>query len=432
MPITVVADLQLGDCGKGKIVDLLAEKADIVFRWNGGGNAGHHVINDLGEFKLHHVPVGILRGKPSVLGNGMVIGPEKLDREIEGLQDKGISVTPKTLLISDRAHIVMPWHLLEDAAVESVSGRGGVGSTKRGIAYAYADKMKRRGYRFADFLDRPTELMLPGIRDRMDHELKRIRFLYGDQLDYEGGIYGSALSCVNAVYRLLGYVARTEEVLRKALKDGARLLGEGAQGFHLDIDFGRYPFVSSSSASVGGIYQGAGIPPSEIPRVIGVAKAYTTYVGTGPFPTEITEEPGPTICEKGKEFGTTTGRRRRVGWFDTEMVRAAALQNACREMIVVKLDILSGVAPLKVAANYYYRGQCQIGVPSTAEKHEACTPLYSELPGWEYPLEEAGSLEQIEKNAPEAVDYARALGYLSGVKTIAISIGPHRNKTFFF
>lgn len=431
MPITVVVDLQLGDCGKGKIVDYLAKDADVVFRWNGGGNAGHHVINELGEFKLHHIPVGILRGKTSVLGNGMVINPVSLCAEIDELSVKGFKVKNR-LFVSDRAHLVMPWHLLEDEAVEASSGRAGIGSTKRGIAYAYADKMRRKGFRLADYASGFGAKSLSDIRDRMAAELKRIRFLYGKKFNYEKGIEETSLIYWGAICRLMEFSRYTENFLRASLKNGARLLGEGAQGFHLDIDFGRYPFVSSSSACAGGIYQGAGIPPTEVPRVIGVAKAYTTYVGTGPLPTEFDKKMGEYICDRGKEYGTTTGRRRRVGWFDVPMAQMATEQNGCREMILMKLDVLSGISPLKIAHIYELRGKGFIRVPSDAESHQACAPVYMELDGWEYPLEQINDLAHIERTAPQAIEYAKTIGHLVGVKVIALSTGAHHDQTFFF
>lgn len=363
MPITVVVDLQKGDCGKGKIVDYLAPEHDAVFRWNGG------------------------------------------------------------------AHLVMPWHTLEDAAVERAAGS--IGSTKRGIAYAYSDKMRRRGFRLADFAGMGKARSLAAIQNRAAEERKHIRFLYGEKLDYDNGFDYATAECWSAVSHLLEFATRTEELLRRLLDGGARLLGEGAQGYHLDIDFGCYPYVSSSSASAGGIYQGAGIPPSEVPRVIGVAKTYTTYVGSGPFITEMEEGIGRAISDKGKEFGTTTGRRRRVGWFDAVMVREAVRQNACSEMILVKLDVLSGMGAPKFC--YIYRSdKGALGrVPAYSEDQKNCRPVYEETLGWDYPLDNAFSLEEIMDSAPEAVDYARTVANFSEVKLLAISTGPHRDQTFF-
>lgn len=431
MPITTIVGLQSGDEGKGKVVDLYSGRADFVVRGSGGDNAGHTVINEFGEFKLHLIPAGVLRGKPSILGNGMVINPKKLDEEIEELRLKGIVISPNILKISDRAHLVMPWHILEDEAVEASSG-GGIGSTKRGIAYAYADKMRRRGYRLADFAGIPVEKTMPRICARMSEELKKIHFLYGPEFNYQDGLYGSALFYTSAIYRLLPYATRTEELLRKALKDGANILYEGAQGYHLDIDFGRYPYVTSSSPCAGGIYQGTGLPPSEVPRVIGVAKVYETYVGNGPFPTEFEKDLGSFIGSRGKEFGTTTGRPRRVGWLDIPMLRTAVEANGCQEIILVKTDILSGISPLKIAIGYDLRGERCHYVPSSAEEHALCTPLYAEFPGWNYPLEQATSLEEIMANAPELLQYARVIESLVDAKVIALSTGAHHDQTFFF
>lgn len=430
MPITAIVGLQNGDEGKGKVVDLYSSRADFVVRGSGGGNAGHTIINDRGEFKLHHIPAGVLRGKPSILGNGMVIDPKELDAEIEDLRAKGLKIDPNILKISDRAHLVMPWHILEDEAVEASSG--GIGSTKRGIAYVYADKMRRRGYRLADFASIPIERMTPQICARMEDELNRIRFLYGPKFNYQDGLYGSVLLYVGAIYRLLPYVTRTEEVLRKALKDGANILYEGAQGYHLDIDFGRYPYVTSSSPCAGGLYQGTGIPPSEVPRVIGVAKVYETYVGAGPFPTEFDKDLGNLVCERGQEFGTTTGRRRRVGWLDISMLRMAVEVNACKEIILVKTDILSGISPLKISVGYDLRGERSNYVPSLAEEHALCTPIYRSVPGWDYPLGQAISLDEIKQNAPQLLQYVDVIQSLVDAKVIALSTGAHHDQTFFF
>ncbi len=432
MPITVVVGAQNGDEGKGKVSDIFAARADYNIRYYGGANAGHTTLNDLGEFKLHLSPCGILRGRPSILANGMVIEPNTLVEEIRYLQNRRIAVSPKLLMVSDRAHFVMPWHLLEDEAVETFSGRGGVGSTKRGIAYAYADKMRRRGFRPADFLAHSREQMATKVYDRMVQERERIHFMYGPQFYYTGGLAKAMDECIQAIYKLLPYVTRTEEVLRKALKDGAHLLFEGAQGYYLDIDFGRYPFVTSSSPCAGGIYQGAGIPPTEVPRVIGVAKVYETYVGSGPFPTEFDKDLGGFVRSRGKEFGTTTGRPRRVGWLDIPMLRTSVEANGCQEIILVKTDILSGLSPLKIAVGYQLNGGRCDYVPSTAEEHALCAPVYKEVPGWDYPLEQAKSLGEIEQNAPQLLDYARMIESQVGAKVIALSTGAHHDQTFFF
>ncbi|MBI2099537.1 adenylosuccinate synthase [Candidatus Uhrbacteria bacterium] len=431
MPITVVVGAQNGDEGKGKVVDIYSPSADYVSRYYGGANAGHTIINHSGEYKLHLIPGGILRGKPSVLANGMVIEPNTFVEEVRYLLNKGIAVRPGLLMVSDRAHFVMPWHLLEDEAVENSSGRGGVGSTKRGIAYAYADKMRRRGFRPADFLAR-REQMTARVCDRMVQERERIRFMYGANLDYAGGLNKTLVQCVDAICQLLPYVTRTEEVLRHALKDGAHLLFEGAQGYYLDIDFGRYPYVTSSSPCAGGIYQGAGIPPTEVPRVIGVAKVYETYVGSGPFPTEFDEDLGGFVRSRGKEFGTTTGRPRRVGWLDIPMLRTSVEANGCEEIILVKTDILSGLSSLKIAVGYNLNGERCDYVPSTAEEHALCAPVYREVPGWDYPLEQAKSLGEIEQNAPQLLEYARMIESRVGARVIALSTGPHHDQTFFF
>lgn len=429
MPITLVVDLQLGDCGKGKIVDLLAKDADIVFRWNGGGNAGHHIINDKGEFKLHHIPAGVISGKPSILGNGMVIDPVTLLHEIFDLQEQlGIKIDPTLLMISERAHIIFPWHKLEDGAVES--GKTGVGSTKRGIAYAYADKMRRTGMRFADFKEMDSLVAFDVIHSRMESELKRISALYGEY-DYPSPIRGMVNEYVCAISTLLPYVCATDEMLCQALRAGKKLLGEGAQGYHLDIDFGRYPFVSSSSACAGGIYTGAGIPPTEVPRVIGVAKAYTTYVGTGPFPTELTDYPGPLIQEVGKEYGTTTGRKRRVGWFDCPMAGVAVRQNGVSEVYLTKLDVLTGISELKIATSYHIPGGYSVKWPATAAQHGRIDPSYVDMKGWAYAISHAKSLQEIKQNAPSAMEYVKMLESNIGAPISAISIGPHREQTFF-
>lgn len=430
MPITAVVDLQLGDCGKGKLVDLLSEKADIIFRWNGGGNAGHTIVNDDGEFKLHHIPSGAVSRKRCVLGNGMVIDPVVLAGERAMLSGRGYATDPGTFMISDRAHLVAPWHCLEDAMVEG-GGKSGVGSTKRGIAYAYSHKMRRTGLRFADFVGQTFKASLELIQTRLEDELGRIRLQYGP-CDYgEKPIHELAYEYASAIFSLLPNVCATEVVLTDALARGEYLLGEGAQGHFLDIDFGRYPYVTSSTACAGGIFAGTGIPPREMPYVIGVVKAYMTYVGTGPLPTEMPEGVASVVQDVGAEFGTTTGRRRRVGWFDAPMVREAVIRNAVSEVCVTKLDVLTGIPVLKVASGYLKDGVYSEKCPALAEDIGKLVPHYAEMSGWDYDIGKASSFEEIRKNAPDAIRYLKLLERKIGAPIATLSTGRHRNQTFF-
>ncbi|MBZ0302187.1 MAG: adenylosuccinate synthase, partial [Anaerolineae bacterium] len=381
MPATIIVGAQWGDEGKGGVTDRLAAEADVVARFGGGDNAGHTVAVGSRVYKLHLVPSGILyEGVTCVLGNGMVVNPVNLLREIDGLVEQGINVSPERLWISTRAHIITPAHVALDRASEKARGEGAIGTTLRGIGPAYLDKTGRSGIRtglmlddeeFADAVHRSVELA--------NETLARQGF---ETLDAEA----TAMTYIDAAKRLQPYLRETSMYLNDRLKSGARVLCEGAQGTMLDVDHGDYPFVTSSSPTAGGALTGLGIGPLWVDRVVGVAKAYATRVGSGPMPTELHDELGARLRGSGTnfwdEYGTTTGRPRRCGWLDGVILRYAARVSGFTELALTKLDILSGFDELKIAVAYDLDG-CRIDYPpSTLHDLERVQPVYETLPGW--------------------------------------------------
>lgn len=376
MPALAIVGSQWGDEGKGKIVDYLAEEAQVVVRFQGGNNAGHSVKVGEELFKLHHLPSGILRkGKIAVIGNGVVIDPGVLIREMDDLESRGVSV--KNLRISDRAHVIMPYHRLLDGAEERLRKDCRVGTTGRGIGPAYSDKATRIGIRMADLVDGAS------LKERLEFlvPLKQ-RFLDmcgdGSRLDLAGiqkeyGAYGA---------RLRPFVTDTGVVVRDALEKKRRVLFEGAQGTMLDIDHGTYPFVTSSTTVVGNAASGSGVPPSAIEDVFGVVKAYTTRVGEGPFPTELLDHVGEAIAEKGGEFGTTTGRSRRCGWLDLAVVKHAHALNGFTGLAITKIDVLGGFDKLRICTHYRLDGKKIPRFPADLRALQRCEPVYKDLEGW--------------------------------------------------
>ncbi|EGL82383.1 Adenylosuccinate synthetase [Caldalkalibacillus thermarum TA2.A1] len=420
MPSVVVVGTQWGDEGKGKITDYLSEKAEVIARYQGGNNAGHTIVFGGKKYKLHLIPSGIFyENKICVIGNGMVIDPKALVQEIQYLHDHGISTA--NLRISNRAHVILPYHLKLDAVEEERKGANKIGTTRKGIGPAYMDKAARIGIRMADLLD-PEE-----FKRKLEHNLaeknRLLEKVYGTQGFAFKDIYDEYLEYANFIRP---YVVDTSVVLNDALDAGKRVLFEGAQGVMLDIDQGTYPFVTSSNPIAGGVCIGAGVGPTKIHHVVGVAKAYTTRVGDGPFPTEIHDEIGDRIREVGNEYGTTTGRPRRVGWFDSVVVRHARQVSGITDLSVNSIDVLTGIDTLKICTAYEYRGQVIEEFPASLKVLSECKPIYEELPGWKEDITGVRSLDELPENARH---YVERISQLTGIPLSIFSVGPSREQT---
>ena len=421
MANTILVGTQWGDEGKGKIVDLLSEQADIVVRTQGGNNAGHTVQVRDRKFVLHLVPSGILhRGKICVIGNGVVVDPIGLLDEIRTLEELGIRIG-RNLRISDAAHMVLPFHRILDVAREAARGKRKIGTTGRGIGPTYADKALRIGLRMGEMLD--PERFRARFRARVQ-EANRILRLYKAPLcsfaktfpEYEA-----------AAERLRPHITNTVHFLHQALRRGKRLLFEGAQGTFLDIDHGTYPYVTSSNTTAGGACTGSGVPPNQIHRIIGVMKAYTTRVGSGPFPTE-NKELGDLLHSLGREFGATTGRPRRCGWFDAVLVRHAVRVNGITALAITNLDGLDTVERIKVCVAYKLDGKRIDYVPSDAETLARCEPVYREFPGWQTPITHVRDWDDL---PPRCRRYLETLSRLVEAPLLIVSVGPERDQTIW-
>ncbi|MEO1856462.1 MAG: adenylosuccinate synthase [Rubritalea sp.] len=417
---TIICGLQWGDEGKGKIVDYLTESADLVARGQGGNNAGHTVLANGKKYILHLVPSGILWGnKTCVIGNGVVMDPVGLCKEITTLEEQGITITPELLLISDRAHVVLPYHRELDAAREAALGKNKIGTTKRGIGPTYADKANRIGLRLADFHDEETARELIDIRLQEANEtLTRYglpTFTTDEVLD----------EVRPAIARLLPHVTNVIPTLHKAWKEKKTILFEGAQGSLLDIDFGTYPFLTSSNTTAGGACTGSGLPPTAIERVIGVCKAYTTRVGSGPMPTE-NDDISAYFHARGMEFGATTGRARRCGWLDTVLLRMAVMVNGVTDLAVTIVDGLDERESLKICVAYDIDGERHEFPPATRSGWDKATPIYEELPGWQSDTTAARSWDDLPENAKT---YLNRLSELVGAPVSFIGNGPEREQT---
>ncbi|MDN5348526.1 MAG: adenylosuccinate synthase [Clostridia bacterium] len=419
MPATVLVGAQWGDEGKGKVTDYLAEQADMVVRYQGGSNAGHTVKIGEEEFKLHLVPSGIFYpGKTCVIGNGVVVDPGVLVGELRALQARGVDTSG--LRLSLQAHIILPYHKDLDAAQEEMRGEDRIGTTQRGIGPAYIDKVGRTGIRVADFLD-PEE-----FRRRLEICLKEKNKLLG--------LYGRPGYTVEAILEeYAGYSAvlqplavDTPPLIDAALKEKKKVLFEGAQGTLLDVDQGTYPFVTSSHPVAGGACVGAGVGPTRINKVIGVAKAYTTRVGEGPFPTEDKGAVGTALRERGGEFGTTTGRPRRCGWLDVVILRHAVRVNGLTGLALTKLDVLSGLERVRICTAYEYGEQRISDFPPSLKVLAGCRPVYEELPGWQ---EDIGGARTLDDLPPACRAYVRRVEELVGVPVVLIAVGPRRDQT---
>ena len=420
MPATVICGLQWGDEGKGKATDLLADGVSMVVRYQGGDNAGHTVVIGDEVFKLHLVPSGVLHGHITpVIGPGVVVNPKMLLEEMATLGERGIS-TDK-LRVSSAAHVIMPYHVALDGARENAAADGAIGTTKRGIGPAYGDRAARTGIRMCDLLDASL------LRERLEVALAEknalLRHVYGaptfelDDLQDQATAWGKALR---------PHIADTTRLVQDALAAGDHVLLEGAQGALLDIDHGTYPFVTSSSPVAGGATTGGGVGPLQIDNVIGVLKAYSTRVGAGPLPTELHDEVGEHLVTVGREFGTTTGRRRRCGWLDLVPLRQATRVNSTSSLMLNKLDILTGLPELKVCVAYRIDGQTTDDWPSDAAALERAEPVYRTFSGWTEDLRKATSIDALPKAARQ---YMAAIEERAGTPITIVSVGPERTQT---
>lgn len=417
----VIVGTQWGDEGKGKIVDLLAEYADMVVRFQGGNNAGHTMVVNGEQFISHLVPSGILQKKTCLIGNGVVVDPSVLVEELDKLKNKGIDVGPNLLKISEKAHVIMPYHKQIDLARERMKGDQKIGTTGRGIGPCYEDKASRRGIRFVELIDAEVfKETVHAVLEEKNFYLKH--YLSVEPLDPESIVD----QYQGYAERLAPHVVNISIVMNQAVKAGKQILFEGAQGTHLDIDHGTYPFVTSSNTVSGNACCGAGIGPKEITGVIGIVKAYTTRVGRGPFPTELFDEIGDTIQKKGAEFGATTGRKRRCGWLDTVLLRNAARLNGLTGLVITKLDVLDGLTSLKICTGYEYNGETLDDFPAALKTLRACKPVFETLPGWSEDISGIRKLEDLPKNARRYLD---RIEELLETPIDIVSVGPGRNET---
>ena len=421
MSVTAVLGAQWGDEGKGKIVDFLARDVDIVARFSGGNNAGHTVINEQGEFKLHLVPAGIFWPQATcVVGNGVVVDPDALLDEISGLQNRGIDLTDR-LIVSERAHLVMPYHVVLDELSEAAKGSQALGTTGRGIGPAYTDKAARVGIRAADLAD--IEALFPRLESVLDHANAVITRVYGGEALPMMEVFDR---CKRWAEHMAPYVGPVEHIVYDAVEAGKTVLLEGAQGALLDLDHGTYPYVTSSHPTIGGAQTGLGLLPRQIKNVLGVIKAYSTRVGSGPFVTELAAEAAEEMRQRAQEFGTTTGRPRRVGWFDCVAARYSARVNGYTSLILNKLDVLDEFETIKVCNHYELDGEVVWDFPGSAAALERCNPVYEEMPGWDGATQGATELEQL---PAEVRSYVSRLEELVGLPFDIISTGPHRDET---
>lgn len=419
MPTKVVIGAQWGDEGKGKITDILAGEADVVVRSSGGNNAGHTVEADGVQYKLHLMPSGIInKGTLCLIGNGVVVDPKVLIGEIDMLTEKGIDVSG--LRIDLRAHVIMPYHRELDSLAEEAKGADKIGTTKSGIGPCYMDKAERIGIRICDLMN--TELFRKKARANIEHKNKIITLIYGGETLDADKIIDEYLGYAD---RLRKYTADTSVLLYKAVKENKNVLFEGAQGTLLDLDLGTYPFVTSSHPISGGVCTGAGIGPTLIDECIGIAKAYTTRVGKGPFPTELFDEYGDLIRNKGNEFGTTTGRPRRTGWFDAVIVKFAVRTSSLTSIAINKIDTLSDIGTLKICVGYNKNGEFTDEFPPSLEELELCEPVYEEMPGWEGDISSCKSYDELPENAKK---YIERIEQLIGCKVSMVGVGPERTQ----
>lgn len=420
MTSVVVVGTQWGDEGKGKITDFLSKQADAIARYSGGDNAGHTIQFEGETYKLHLIPSGIFYSdKTSVMGNGMVINPQSLVKELTGLQDRGIDTS--NLRISNRAHVILPYHVYQDKVDEESRGDAKIGTTCKGIGPCYTDKVQRMGIRVADLLDKEVfEQKLRSnleMKNRLFTKFYEVEPLHFDDMFEQFYEYGQQIA---------KYVTDTSKVLNDVIDSEGKVLFEGAQGVLLDVDHGTYPYVTSSNPVAGGVTTGTGIGPSAVTRVIGVSKAYTSRVGDGPFPTELFDEVGHQIREVGREYGTTTGRPRRVGWFDSVVVRHSRRVSGITDLALNSIDVLTGLDTVKICVAYDYNGERITEYPANNHIIEDCKPIYEELPGWKEDITGVRRLEDLPENAQ---NYVKRVSELTGISIATFSVGPDRDQT---
>ena len=418
----VVIGTQWGDEGKGKVIDFLTEHADIIVRFQGGNNAGHTVVVKDKTVILHLIPSGILHPqKRCIISNGVVIDPKELLNEIELLQSEGFILNNDSLLISEGAHLVMPYHKRIDIARENLKCGKKIGTTGRGIGPTYEDKARRTGIRVIDLLEEDVfhEKLKANLKEKnfyLIHYLKEKEFkteeIYEEYLDF--------------AKKIKEYVVDTSVILNKEIENGKNILFEGAQGSFLDVDHGTYPFVTSSNTVAAGACTGAGIGPTKIDSVIGISKAYTTRVGNGPFPTELNNELGESLRAKGNEYGATTGRPRRCGWFDSVMVKHAIRVNGINGLGITKLDVLSDFSKIMICTGYRYKSGVCSSIPSSVSKLEECQPIYEEMDGWGLDISKIRKYNRLPDNARR---YIERVEELVGTEVILISVGSRRDET---
>ena len=422
MANVILVGAQWGDEGKGKIIDVLTEQADIVVRTQGGNNAGHTVFVGPTKYVLHLIPSGILRaGTTCVIGNGVVLDPVGLVAEIDGLAKLGVHVTPQNLVISETAHVVFPWHRELDGQREVRKGNQKIGTTKRGIGPTYGDKAARVGMRVIDLVN--AARFPARFRERLSENNEILQALGAQPIDSDS-VLAEYTRCAD---RLRPFVTNTVVMLHEATRRGANVLFEGAQGTFLDIDHGTYPYVTSSNTTAGGACTGSGVPPNRMDRVVGVMKAYTTRVGEGPLPTENAEI-SDLLHGMGREFGATTGRMRRCGWFDAVATRHAAMVNGIDELAVTNVDGLDSVKSIRVCSSYQFEGQTLRHIPSDADVLARCEPVFEEFPGWETPTDGIRRWEDLPVNCRH---YLLSIAQMTGARLSIVSVGPARDQTMF-
>ncbi|MDU8913780.1 adenylosuccinate synthase [Aestuariicoccus sp. MJ-SS9] len=422
MANVVVVGAQWGDEGKGKLVDWLSERADVIVRFQGGHNAGHTLVIDGKVYKLNALPSGVVRGgKLSVIGNGVVLDPWHLVGEIASIREQGVEITPDTLMIAENTPLILPIHgELDRAREEAASAGTKIGTTGRGIGPAYEDKVGRRSVRVADLAD-PATLVSRVDRALQHHDPLR-RGLGIAPVDRD-----ALIAQLNEIApKILPFAAPVWKVLNEKRRAGKRILFEGAQGALLDIDFGTYPFVTSSNVIAGQAATGVGIGPGAIDYVLGIVKAYTTRVGEGPFPSELHDADGQRLGERGREFGTVTGRKRRCGWFDAALVRQTCATSGVNGIALTKLDVLDGFDTLKICTGYRLDGETLDYLPTAADQQARCTPVYEEMPGWSQSTEGARSWAEL---PAEAIKYVRRVEELIGCPVALLSTSPEREDT---
>jgi adenylosuccinate synthase len=422
MPNTVIIGVQWGDEGKGKIIDVLAKDADYVVRFQGGNNAGHTVVVGNKKFILHLIPSGILhKNKKCIIGNGVVICPKALIDEVKKLRSEGIQVSSRNLMISDRAHVILPYHKILDSLKEKKKGKTKIGTTRRGIGPSYTDKAARCGIRIADLMDKDI------FKKKLKENLKEKNDIFRNTYGFKGFKFEEIYKEYSKFAKTLRpFVKDCLVELNKASQKKKNILFEGAQGTLLDVDFGTYPYVTSSNASVGGAFTGSGLGPTKIDKVIGVVKAYTTRVGEGPLPTQFPSRIMKKIRAKGEEYGATTGRPRRCGWFDAVAAKHAVLVNGLNDIVITKLDVLDELKSIKICTGYKYKDKIYKALPANTETLQKCKPIYEAHKGW---LRDTSQISEYDNLPKEAKKYLIRIAELLDVQISMVSVGSKRSQT---